>query len=499
MKGEKTMQQTIREKLRDSELSRRDDDAKTTKFDEPVSIERRGKTIVVPKEMRPERAVEWVKRWAEAEQQVVSVSETIDGVPIDAALALNRAVQHEFGVSELKNGFWGTPPPFISVPTSHRGENVDVYVGTMSFPGFEDATIGVSADNDNLRLSIGGRVRQKDMPLLKQLIETARRFLREQSLYKGKAFSVDLEEKNEDEDQGMVLPTFWNVEEEKPFIVSADVEALIQATLWTPMTMLDMCKSIGTPIKRGILLYGTFGTGKTLLAYNTARVAVRSGFTFVYMKDVNSLSKGIEFASRHYLPAVLFCEDTEKAFEDPSKITQIQNTMDGIDSKSRDLIVVLTSNYVEQLPPGIMRPGRLDAIIALTAPDAEAGVRLVKLYAGDLLDSDSDLKEIGRTVQDNIPAAIREIVERAKLFALSRTGSVDFKIDHRDIAMSAFGMQQHMRLLRSGNVGMLSPVEMFGSAIGREIGDAVRDGVAEAVSGKIGDEVKARSAKKGVQ
>ncbi len=490
---------TIREQLREGELLRMEVDSKSTKFDEPVAIVRDGKTIVIPREMRPERAVEWVRKWAAAEQQVVRVSETIDGVPIDAALALNRAVQHEFGVSELKEGFWGAPPPFISVPTSHRGENVDVYVGTMSFPGFEDASIGVSPDNENFRLSIGGTVRQKDMPLLKQLIETARRFLRERSIYKGKAFSIDLSDKDDDEDQGMILPTFWNVEEEKPFIVSADVEGLIKATLWTPMTMLDLCKRIGTPIKRGILLYGTFGTGKTLLAYNTARIAVKNGFTFVYMKDVNSLSKGIEFASKHYLPAVLFCEDTEKAFEDPSKITQIQNTMDGIDSKSKDLIVVLTSNYVEQLPPGIMRPGRLDAIIALTAPDAEAGVRLVKLYAGDLLDSESDLEEIGRTVQDNIPAAIREIVERAKLFALSRSGSVNFKIDHRDIALSAFGMRQHMQLLRSGNVGMLSPVEMFGSAIGREIGDAVRDGVAEGISGKLGDEAKSRSAKKGVQ
>ncbi len=208
---------TIREQLREGVLTKRDEDSKSTKFDEPVAIVRDGKTIVIPKDMRPERAVEWVERWATAEQQVVSVSESIDGVPIDAALALNRAVQHEFGVSELKNGFWGSPPPFISVPTSHRGENVDVYVGTMAFPGFEDATISVSPDNENLRLQIGGRVRQKDMPLLKQLFQTARRILKKDSLYKGKAFFIDLKT-DEDENEGMVLPTFWNLEEDKPFI-----------------------------------------------------------------------------------------------------------------------------------------------------------------------------------------------------------------------------------------------------------------------------------------
>lgn len=489
---------TIRESLREGELSKREDDAKVTKFDEPVAIVRDGKAIVIPKDMRPERAKEWVDRWAKAEQQIVGVSERIEGVPIDAARAINLAVKYEFGVSELKEGFWGTPPPFISVPTSHRGENVDVYVGTMTFPGFEDASFSIAPDNDDFAIQISGRVRQKDMSLFKQLVETARGFLRTDSLYKGKAFFVDLKVDDE-ENQGMVLPKFWDIEEDKPFIVNEEIEGLIKATLWTPITMLDLCKMIGTPIKRGILLYGTFGTGKTLLAYNTAQIAVKHGFTFIYMKDVSALSKGIEFASKHYLPAVLFCEDTERAFEDPAKITAIQNTMDGIDSKSRDLIVVLTTNHVEQLPPGIMRPGRLDAIIALTSPDAKSAIKLVQLYAGDLLDPESDLQAIGETVENNIPAAIREIVERAKLFALSRAGSVDFKINHMDIALSAYGMRQHMELLRSGNNGLSSPVEIFGTAMGREIGEAVRDGVSEVISRTITDADVAKKAKKAVQ
>lgn len=481
-----TMQQeTVREKLRINTLQERAEKQRTTQFDNALKIERGGDAIMIPDIVRPEKAVEAVKTWAKAEQQIVSVAEFIDGIPVDAAHALMEAVKHEFGVVRLDQSFWGPPPPFFSVPTDAEGNTTQVYVGSFSLPGFEDAQFHTRPDDENLRLLVGGSCRQKDLPLLRQILATAREMLKTQSLYKGKALTIDFGDPDRDDqgNQDMVIPKFWDVSEDKPLILSRETEAMIDATIWTPIRKREAVKAMGTPIKRGVLLYGTFGTGKTLTAYRTAREAVKNGFTFLYVKNVGHLEKAITFASAHYLPAVIFMEDTEKAFENPDRINEIQNTMDGIDGKSRDLIVVLTTNHVDQLPPAIMRPGRLDTIIHLPPADPETASRLAVFYAGEKLAKDSDMEAIGKAVAGNIPAAIREVVERAKLFAISRAEGKDFTINHEDIMLSARSMEEHMRLLAGNRVQHESPIAVFGTAIGGPIAQAVREGMAATASG----------------
>lgn len=477
---------TIREKLKGEVIEARSEDQKTTKFDEPAEIARiAGNIIGIPAILRPEKALEQLAAWVEGEQQRVTVMEEIDGIPIDAAHALMLAVKHEFGVVELNRGFWGPPPPFFSVPTDTLGNKVDVYVGSFSLPGFEGATFSSGPNNTDLNLNVQAMLRKKDLPLFKQLIATAREMLAKHSLYKGKAITINFAEESEDSGggNGMLVPQFWDFSSDMPLIIAEETEEMLNATLWTPIKMLDQVKAMGTPIKRGILLYGTYGTGKTLTARQTAKIAVENGFTFLYVTAVSQLKKAIDFASKHYLPAVVFMEDTEKAFEDPAQINLIQNTMDGIDGKDRDLIVVLTTNFVEQLPASIMRQGRLDTLAKFNVADPPTAARLVKHYGGNLLDPESDWELIGKATQGNIPAAIREVVERSKLFALARVGSINFKINHVDIVRSARGMEEHMALLGRGGVPIPSPVEAFGTAMGVQIGSAVATAVATMVTG----------------
>ena len=478
---------TIREVLRLNELESRDEVAKKTKFDKPVEIERSGDKIVVPLSVRPEKAVEIITAWSNNESQVVQVLEHINGVPVDAANALLLAVKHEFGVVELqgRESFWGSNPPvFYSIPTSAKGENVPIYVGQFTLPGFEGASLSSAPDDKELRLTVSGMIRRKDMPLFNQLIDTARRFLREQSLYKGKAIKIDFSAKEPDASGNvkMLIPKFWDVSEPRALIVDAKTEAIIDAIIWTPITMPELVRSMGTAIGRAILLYGTYGTGKTLTAYKTAHISVKHGTTFLYVKSVDQLEEAIEFASEHYLPAVLFLEDSERAFEDPAKVATIQTMMDGIDTKSRDLIIVFTTNKVEQLPAGILRPRRIDAVIHLQPCDDVTSVRVVELVAGSLLDPSANKDRIGQILVGNTPAAIGVMVERAKLFALTRAKSIDFKINDSDIELAAKGMEEHMALLGKGVVPA-SPIELFGGAMGEKIAGGIVEAAAQLVNG----------------
>lgn len=480
---------TVREMMQKSELDRRAVASKKTEFDQPATIMREGNRIVVPTDMSPETVLSTIKTWVESEEKLIAVNSTIEGIPIDAAYALQNTILHELGFTDLQStpGFWGnTPPTFLSVPIDHTGATADVYVGRMALPGLENAWLQSQASEDQLTLHVSAQVKKKQQYLLNQILDRARDMVREESLYKGKAFELELDEQTNDGSTKMVIPKFWNIAEEKQLILNADAQGLIEATLWTPILKAAALRKRGIPIKRGILLNGKFGTGKTLCAYKTAQYACSAGFTFAYIKKISKLAQTFEFMQRNLAPGVIFVEDADKAFEDPAQINIIQNTLDGIDSKNSEIIVVMTTNYVEQIPPGVVRPGRIDTLINLDPPDAEAAGKLVAHYGRGLLDPSVDFEEVGRAIAGNIPAVIREVVERAKLYALASADDEDaIVLRTADLLGSIRGMEQHLSLLNRGGMEFtLSPAGLLGHALGAQIGAAIKEGMADIVTGR---------------
>src|SRR3546814_19828879 len=93
----------------------------------------------------------------------------------------------------------------------------------------------------------------------------------------------------------------------------------------------------------------------------------------------------------------------------------ILNLLDGIDTKNSHIITVLTTNDLQSINPAMLRTGRLDAVIDVTPPDAQAVEKLLRLYGGDAIAADTNLEETGRVQAGNIRAAIAEGVKRAKL------------------------------------------------------------------------------------
>ncbi len=131
------------------------------------------------------------------------------------------------------------------------------------------------------------------------------------------------------------------------------------------------------------------------------------------------------------------------------KIDDILNTIDGVQSKNTEIMVALTTNHVEQINKAMLRPGRLDAVIDVTPPDAPAARKLMRLYGRTRLDAADTLERAGLVLAGQIPAVIREAVERAKLYAIGRAGGGQFVITDQDIADAAAGMQQHLDLLET--------------------------------------------------
>ncbi len=143
----------------------------------------------------------------------------------------------------------------------------------------------------------------------------------------------------------------------------------------------------------------------------------------------------------------------------------ILNQIDGVDSKSQELIVILTTNYVENIDKAMLRPGRLDAVISVLPPDAKAAQKLVRLYARGLVAEQENLDEVGVELNGQIPAVIREVVEKSKLAALRHLEfDSDLALTSSDLLVAAKGMKRHLELMAPPTEAIPTPEEAYGKA-----------------------------------
>ncbi len=430
-------------------------ETKTTVAD--VEVIRKGTQIILPPKMEYDEAINWLMRKRDADESEVNVHYPMKCSALDGAVAFQRAIAHRYGWSELvpTPGFWGdTPPTMVAVPVSHR-DTIQVPWGNVKVPSIWGT---LSTGFGSEIFIIGGKTKRKHEQEVKELYDLTVKFQREQSIYKGKAIKVSWEWEREGKSYHPLnnAPQFISLEgtSENDLVFGKDVENALRIGLFTPIEQAEACRRFQVPLKRGILLYGAFGTGKTLTANVTALKAVRHGFTFVYLDSVLDLKRGLQFAAQ-YAPAVVFAEDVDRVTDGDRSLSmdEVLNTLDGVDTKGAEIITVFTTNHVEKINPAILRMGRLDTLVEVKRPDAEAAQRLVEKYARGLLDPDVNLTRVGEVLKSKIPAFIRETTERAKIAAISRLNGGDIlgQVLEDDLLQAASAMEPHAALLEPKN------------------------------------------------
>jgi hypothetical protein len=203
-------------------------------------------------------------------------------------------------------------------------------------------------------------------------------------------------------------------------------------------------RASGQHLKRGVLLYGVPGTGKThtvrylIGEMRQATVVVLSGAALGLIGSACSVARLLQ-------PSVIVVEDVDLIAEQrghhPGQhplLFQLLNEMDGLGADV-DVTFLLTTNRADLLEEALAaRPGRVDHAAELPVPDADARRRLVRLYQGPLrLDlADPDLV-ITRT--DGVTASfLKELLRKAALFAAEdETGETGAPLRVTDTHMSA--------------------------------------------------------------
>lgn len=442
-----------------------------------VVVLREGNQIVLPEGMSFDDGMEWLRRKKVEEDREVAINEQVDAFPLDGAFALWKAISRKYGFAGLipTPGFWSDrPPAMIGVATSPT-TSVQVPWGRIQIPniiGHIDTHVG-QKDGRQIFI-IGGVVKQKYKKEIADLAQATRDIVKSESIYRGKAIKVAFPELSpEDFNPTSHAPKFLDTASvrEEELIFSADVSLLVKDSLFTPIEKTEQCRKYKIPLKRGILLEGPYGTGKTLTAYVTAKKCVDNGWTFIYLESVADLQRAIYFAQQ-YGPAAIFAEDIDQVLKGGRNdaMNGILNTIDGVDTKSSELIVVLTTNHVELINPAMLRPGRLDAVIPIRPPDGRAAEMLIRLYARQLISDGESLAEVGKLLNGHIPAVIREVVERSKLSAIGRLeDGHPLQLTGKDLVAAGKSMLAQVQLINPNHVIPPHPMEILGTAMGREV------------------------------
>lgn len=461
--------------------SKQADEKEDAKF-KNVEIVREGNQIIVPEGMSLKKARIWLERKEVEEEQEIAIDEIIEAFPMEGAFAFAKAISRKYGFAALvpTPGFFGPNPPVMIGVDTGVAETQQVPWGRIEIPNIAGyLETGITVKNNRMLFSIGGEVKQKHKGEIKDLANLTRKIVFEESIYRGKAIRVQFEtdpRKFNPRD----CPKFIDVRQvkEDELIFSDDVRKAVSTSLFTPIEHTDNCRKYQIPLKRGILLEGPFGTGKTLTAYVAAKKCAANGWTFIYLSKVEDLKTAIHFA-KSYQPAVIFAEDIDRVMVEGERksndtVNDILNTIDGVDTKGMELIVCLTTNHVEHIEPAMMRPGRLDAVISVRAPDQRASIALVELYARGRLDQSDKYEVVGEKLKGQIPAVIREVVERSKLAAVGRLSKgEELKLRASDLEFAAEEMLNHLRLMTPKPEDERSDFEKGADTLGKHIVSAL--------------------------
>jgi len=194
---------------------------------------------------------------------------------------------------------------------------------------------------------------------------------------------------------------------------------------------------IGAKIPKGVLLVGSPGTGKTLLAKAVAGEAdvpffSVSGSSFIEMFVGVGAARVRDLfeQAKKDAPSIIFIDEIDAIGksraaganmggndEREQTLNQLLAEMDGFGTDT-PVIILAATNRPEILDQALLRPGRFDRQVLVDKPDFEGRIKILKVHMRDVkMDEDVEVEEIARLTAGLAGADLANVVNEAALLA----------------------------------------------------------------------------------
>jgi transitional endoplasmic reticulum ATPase len=211
-------------------------------------------------------------------------------------------------------------------------------------------------------------------------------------------------------------------------------EALTESVLW-PLRYPDTFTRLGVDPPRGVLLYGPPGCGKT---YLVRALAGTGQANVLAVKGAELLTKWVGESersvrelfrrAREAAPTLVFLDEVDALAPVRGQATDGGTTdrvvaallteLDGVEGL-RNVVVVGATNRPELVDPALLRPGRLERLVFVPPPDADARAEILRASARRVpLSSDVDLKAMAAELEDFSSADCAALIREAALAAM---------------------------------------------------------------------------------
>ena len=163
----------------------------------------------------------------------------------------------------------------------------------------------------------------------------------------------------------------------------------LEAHVILPLENDELATELGLKPKRGVLLAGPPGTGKTTVGRALAH-RLRSKFFLVdgtVISGTGGFYQAIErifAAAKQNAPSIIFIDDTDVIFEsgyESGLYRYLLTMLDGLESEgSGRICVMLTAMNVANLPPALLRSGRVELWLETSLPGTEARAAILRQH-----------------------------------------------------------------------------------------------------------------------
>lgn len=193
----------------------------------------------------------------------------------------------------------------------------------------------------------------------------------------------------------------------------------------------------GARMPKGVILYGSPGTGKTLLAKAVAGEAnvpfyalSGSDFVQVYVGVGAGRIRNLFKKARSHGRAVIFIDEIDAIGkvrsggnsssggndERDQTLNALLTEMSGF-SESEGIVVIAATNRLDTLDPALLRPGRFDRHVEVELPDVKAREKIIGLYLKNKPHKDINLKDIAKKTVYFSGAKLESLINEAAILA----------------------------------------------------------------------------------